>query len=199
MDNWCKWDSDRHGIMGFGYYISQHGSCYFKVGENTVSQIGAHYCAPPQNWIANVKGNMTKLYAAAGITISSINIPANGSFLQIAKTCHDYLKVNNYYYSSAENKRRGYAYDNEDSTGSCIPKPYEGEGNYIDCSAYVTWVLYEYGYKELKGWQLTVPYVSQFCIKNGFQQININNIQPGDILINGRSHTEIYWRRRKNT
>lgn len=67
QDRWCKWETDADGIMGLGYYISQHSSCYFSQGEYTVSSIGSHYCAPPENWIENVKTWMYKMYVAAGI------------------------------------------------------------------------------------------------------------------------------------
>lgn len=70
QSSWCKWDTDAHGIMGFGYYISKHTSCYFSQGEYTVSEIGSHYCDPPDNWIKEVNDSMTQLYSAAGITIS---------------------------------------------------------------------------------------------------------------------------------
>lgn len=68
QDRWCKWDTDAHGIMGLGYYISQHPSCYFSQGEYTVSAIGSHYCVPSDDWIINVKDFMTQLYKAAGYT-----------------------------------------------------------------------------------------------------------------------------------
>lgn len=71
QDRWCKWDTDAHGIMGLGYYISQHSSCYFSQGEYTVSAIGSHYCAPPDNWIKNVKLYMNRMYVAAGIGYNS--------------------------------------------------------------------------------------------------------------------------------
>lgn len=74
QSSWCKWDTDVHGIMGFGYYISQHSSLYFSQGEYTVSAIGSHYCVPPDDWITGVQGYMTDLYEAAGITISSFSI-----------------------------------------------------------------------------------------------------------------------------
>lgn len=74
QSSWCKWDTDAHGIMGFGYYISQHTSCYFSQGEYTVSEIGSHYCDLPDAWINDVKTYMTQLYSAAGITISAADV-----------------------------------------------------------------------------------------------------------------------------
>lgn len=69
QSSWCKWDTDAHGIMGFGYYISKHTSCYFSQGEYTVSEIGSHYCVPPDNWIVSVNQYMTDMYSAAGINV----------------------------------------------------------------------------------------------------------------------------------
>ena len=173
MDSWCKWDSDRNGIMGFGYYISQHSSCYFSQGEYTVSAIGAHYCAPPDNWIKGVKGFMTQLYAAAGVS-QSLNF--NGDFLQVARTCHKYFEDNKFTYSDS---------------GSSIPYP--NGTTYTDCSAYVTWVLYEYGYTELGGHQKVSSWYSnqENWKAYGWQKINIDDIQAGDI-VSMDGHVEIY-------
>ena len=165
--------SDRNGIMGFGYYISQHSSCYFSQGEYTVSAIGAHYCAPPDNWIKGVKGFMTQLYAAAGVS-QSLNF--NGDFLQVARTCHKYFEDNKFTYSDS---------------GSSIPYP--NGTTYTDCSAYVTWVLYEYGYTELGGHQKVSSWYSnqENWKAYGWQKINIDDIQAGDI-VSMDGHVEIY-------
>lgn len=118
----------------------------------------------------------------------------NGSFLQIAEQCHEYLRVNNYYYSSSANKSANKYVNDNDSTGSSIPKPAKGEGNYIDCSAYVCWVLYEYGYKEFAGWQKTCPYFIENksqLEKKGWKYKNATQAVAGDIIVR-RSHMEIY-------
>lgn len=72
---WCKWDTDAHGIMGLGYYISQHGSCYFSQGEYTVSEIGSHYCDPPEEWIKGIKSYMYDMYRAAGFELDLSGTP----------------------------------------------------------------------------------------------------------------------------
>ena len=172
MDRWCKWDSDRNGIMGFGYYISQHKSFYFSQGEYTVSAIGSHYCDPPDNWIVAVKGFMTQLYTAAGIRQS---IEFNGDFLDAARVCHKYFEDNKFTYVQ----------------GNEIPYP--NGTTHTDCSAYVTWALYEYGYEELGGHQKTSGwYRNEDNWKGyGWQKINIDDVQPGDI-ISMDGHVEIY-------
>lgn len=80
--------------------------------------------------------------------------------------------------------------------GTSIPP----SGRTIDCSAYVSWVLYEYGYTEFEGRQHTT---NDFMSKNfnqvyGWQEISIgsgqnpiNQLQPGDIFVrygNGTHH-----------
>ena len=64
-------------------------------------------------------------------------------------------------------------------------------GNKIDCSAYVTWILYEAGYSQFGGKQLkTKDFMLYDWTKLGATVINvkageniINKLQPGDILV----------------
>ena len=123
----------------------------------------------------------------------------NGTFIEIAKQCHDYIRVNNYYYSSDSHKKAGGCNCGGTkcgtSTGSSIPKPAKGEGNYIDCSSYVTWVLYEYGYTEFAGWQKVCrDYInnkSTYESKYGWVYKSATQAQAGDIVVNSK-HMEIY-------
>lgn len=120
----------------------------------------------------------------------------NGDLVSIAEQCHEYLRINNYYYSSPANKNAGhYVYD-QSSTGSSVPKPAQGEGTWVDCSSYVSWVLYEYGYKkEFGGWQ----HVASTFINNksryerdfGWVYKSPSQAQAGDIIVRS-DHIEIY-------
>ena len=123
--------------------------------------------------------------------IIRLNGGSGGEFLDVAKQCHDYLDQNNYYYSSAANISAGRYVSDGESQGSHIPKPYEGEGNYIDCSAYVTWVLYEYGYTDLAGWQMGSGDVGGYIVRHGGKRKSVSEVEPGDVLVKS-GHTEIY-------
>lgn len=123
----------------------------------------------------------------------SINIAGNASFLEVAKICHDYLAENQYFYSSQANKQANRYINDGVSAGRNIPVQ-EGESiKYIDCSAYVTWVLYKYGYTELKGWQKTSSWFMTNCITTypSWKKVSITEAQPGDILAKN-GHVEIY-------
>lgn len=69
--------------------------------------------------------------------------------------------------------------------GTSIPP----SGSQIDCSAFVTWVLYKYGYTEFAGWQKTTAnyYNDNWTAQFGWtviDQINsIDDLQPGDIVV----------------
>lgn len=115
-----------------------------------------------------------------GKTLASFD---NSDFLQLAIEIHDYIRINNFYYGN----------------GSAIPIP-AGQ-QYIDCSAYVSWVLYDYGYQELfqnnGNWQYIV---STFRDKQSYLESTYgwvykdpSQAQPGDLLIyDNWGHIEIY-------
>lgn len=169
---WRKYSSFNEATRDFGDLIA-NGDYYVQAGKTTVKQIAPTYCN--ERWGTSIISIMADFYEKAGI---SINKFGNEEFVQVAKSCHDYLKENNYYYVQ----------------GSNIPKPYEGEENYIDCSAYVTWVLYEYGYTELAGWQKRSEwFVNENNWQNyGWEKIEISKAMPGDIVVRD-GHVEIYY------
>ncbi len=116
---------------------------------------------------------MKAFYKAAGVETSVVS--GNGDMLKTAKECHDYFKKNNFYYVQ----------------GNEIPYP--NKTKYTDCSAYVTWVLYEYGYTEFKGHQKTSEWFMDESNwkKYGWKKVNLKDAEPGDIIaMNG--HVEIY-------
>lgn len=94
--------------------------------------------------------------------------PSGGEFLQIASE------------TWAEVCSRFTTYG-----GTSIPPA----GPQIDCSSFVTWVLYKYGYTEFGGWQKTTAnyYDDNWTSQFGWTvipQINsIDDLQPGDIVV----------------
>ena len=105
------------------------------------------------------------------------NSGASGDFLSVAKTC--WLQVCN--------KFTTYG-------GTRIPPT----GTTIDCSAYVSWVLYEYGYSDFKGGQNTAYtfYTTNWKSKYGWEEISVgsgqnpyNKLQSGDIFVRYGSGT----------
>lgn len=99
---------------------------------------------------------------------------ANSSLIvQKAKECHDYLRLNGYKYVQAG-----------------VNIPISSSVKTIDCSSYVSWVLYEAGFKEFAGYQKT----SSYFLKNpmNWEKItSIDKLQPGDILVY-TGHVQIY-------
>lgn len=71
-------------------------------------------------------------------------------------------------------------------------------GPTIDCSSYVSWVLYEYGYTEFAGGQANTQifYETDWTAKYGWEQISVGSgenpidiLQPGDLFVRYGSGT----------
>ena len=94
-----------------------------------------------------------------------------GSVVEAAVQCHAYLRNNGFTYAQ---------------TGNNIP--ITGTGGHIDCSSYVSWVLYEAGFTEFEGYQKT----SSVFTSNpwGWEEVSVSEAQPGDILTYS-GHVEI--------
>lgn len=115
------------------------------------------------------------------------NTLLNGDILEVAKQLHDYVRDNRFTYGSHYNIK---------DLGSGT------ESKVIDCSAYVSWVLYELGYQEFGTQKSSSWFKSngqKLCDKYGWQMItpvNSSTLQPGDILVvyesGGSHHVEIY-------
>lgn len=90
--------------------------------------------------------------------------------------CHEYLRTNGYKYALV---------------GIEIPDGVTN-GKTIDCSSYVTWVLYCTGYENLKGHQQTSYTFNQNPWK--WEEVSVEDAAPGDILVYQSSsiqHVEI--------
>ena len=113
--------------------------------------------------------NFTNLILRDGNTASGQGL------LGVAKTCHDYLADNGYTY--AYGAGHGEVFPNIESIRS------------IDCSAYVSWVLYKAGYEDIgpQSSSTLIDYANQ----KGWDIIHsINDLKPGDIIIYS-GHTNI--------
>lgn len=118
---------------------------------------------------------------------SSDNIDTS-SFLATAKSCHDYVRENNYWYPSQANLSAGkFVSDGTSVTHKFPTKGEPASKRYIDCSAYVSWVLKEYGYK------MSAPYTASGLLSNPLhlKEVSTNNVKAGDILVRN-GHTEIF-------
>lgn len=106
---------------------------------------------------------------------------SSGSFesddiVENAIKCHEYLRTNGYTYAMV---------------GIEIPDGVTN-GKTIDCSSYVTWVLYCTGYENLKGHQQTSYTFNQNPWK--WEEVSVEDAVPGDILVYQSSsiqHVEI--------
>lgn len=159
------------------------GSIYFGAGKYTVKDISDPYCVPPEDWEQAVTAEMTELMNVVGIQIPTMSVGGNGGeILAVAQKCIEQVV--------------GYKY----TGGSTIPLTTSGK-NTCDCSSFVSWVLYEWGYKaEFGGIQHSSGDIGPAMMSLGGQKIpaDISQIQPGDILVRsnidhpGDGHVEIY-------
>ena len=94
-----------------------------------------------------------------------------GNIVEKAVECHRYLRTNGYYYAQAG-----------------VNIPITGSGRTIDCSSFVSWVLYEAGFEEMEGYQQTS--YTFLANKWGWQELSVSDAQPGDLLVYS-AHVEI--------
>jgi len=115
--------------------------------------------------------------------------------VKIAQGLHDFIRNNNYAYSCVDNVNNNYSNECE-----CNGASHFGKNNFdafddikcIDCSAYVSWVLNQYLGDELfstRWWSGNFGDESYWPA--GWEKININDIQAGDILWKS-GHVGIY-------
>lgn len=199
LDNWFNIKNSDGNYIDYGsagesieafYDLIANGKYYFQAGNNTINTIGHIYCPndPPKyptqgdDWVKFVTSQMMDMYSAIGIAVTPSGNA--GQFLTIAQNCHDYVR------------KAGYTYS---ASGRNIPI-IEGETpKTIDCSAYVSWVLYEFGYSDLAGHQKTTKTLEPYLSRRGWQKItNEGDLQPGDIVFvdsnggNDNNHVQIF-------
>lgn len=130
-------------------------------------------------------------YTAIGQTGGS-----SDSLVNIAKSLHDYIRTNNYSYSCSTNVSSGYTNQCYNCGGlSAFEKNTFEQFNSIrciDCSAYVSWVLNTYLGDTVFSTRWASPnFGNQSKWPSTWKKININDIQPGDILWKS-GHVGIY-------
>ena len=182
--SWKSYSSFSEAIEDFGKNIATK-DCYFAGNNITVKQIGKSYCS--DSWSNKVILIMKNLYSQIGISLDDYiekgeEDETNGdgtnitgtTLLEIAKQCHEYI---------AEHKFV-YGYNNK--------IPYPNDTKHIDCSAYVCWVLYEYGYTEFEGLQKTTAWFMGNGPSNmGWTILKANEAKAGDLLVKS-GHMEIF-------
>ena len=140
---------------------------------------------------------------------ADIDFSTSSSFTEMAKACHEYLRLNNYYYSSAANKAAGNYVQDGTSTGGQVQivQGAPQSERYTDCSAYVTWILIQTGHlpsTTTSQWNSTMLYnkgdeldgitsktFSDNNTMKSFFENDVNTSTAGYILVK-KGHTEIY-------
>jgi cell wall-associated NlpC family hydrolase len=146
--------------------------------------------------------NTTSIINSNGLPSFNRN---TSSLIQIIKNCKAYYAKNNFYYSIANGVR---------SIPADISTNYSGK-YYVDCSSFVTWVLYEYAnannntkMKNYFSYQRNSATFASIGASGGNEflsvvsskgnnNVNLSLAQPGDILVfsnNGKTvgHVGIY-------
>lgn len=118
------------------------------------------------------------------IALPNVETSETRTFLEVAKERHDYINNNNYTYVN----------------GTTIPAD-ASRNRGIDCSAYVSDVIYWYGYYNgyqkyvdtFKGWQhVSSWFMSKSNVESmGWKQLDISQVQAGDLIVKS-GHIEIY-------
>lgn len=155
------------------YYVTYAGTTSSSTSSNNSSS---------SNNNSSSNGTSSSSSASSG-NGSSGN--GNSSFLQTAIDCHAYLRENGYQYSQ----------------GRAMPVVKGESEKRIDCSAYVSWCLYEYGLYDGE-WQLTAGDSMANFGKANLETVfegsansvsELPELQPGDIILESGHHTQIFY------
>lgn len=128
-----------------------------------------------QKWNQTQPKVIEKTSNFTNLILKDVNTISGQGLIGVAKTCHDYLANNQYEYQLGGG--HGGEFPNIESIRT------------IDCSAYVSWVLYKAGYEDI-GPQSSRT-LRNYATQKGWDIIeSVNELKPGDIVIyNG--HTNI--------
>lgn len=150
--------------------------------KNT-KEVSRHY----QRWIRGTSKVIEKTSNFTNLILRDSNIANGQGLVEVAKRCHDAI---------AQSGRFSYG-----ATSGGIPIDVNTDTT-VDCSGYVSWVLYEAGYKDMAGGQHNTnnDSLGAYGKDKGWEVItNINELQPGDICFwggtldgNNPYHVNIY-------
>ena len=144
-----------------------------------------------KRWVKGSNKVIEKTDRFINLILRKGSILGGEGLVEIAKNCHDYLSENNYWYPSAANMAAGGYVSDGSPTTHKFPEEGEAESKrYVDCSAYVSWVLQKAGYDMgLK----SAAAIGEWGKQQGWDEIdNVSDLQAGDICIwNGGGHTNI--------
>ena len=156
-------------------------SAYAYIGDGHTLKEQADYAA---NYVDSLIKCATQIYGEGALTGGN---STGGEFVAVAERLWKKICNGNYSYG-----------------GSSIPCT----GSTVDCSSYVSWVLYEYGYTEFRGGQhCTQDFKNtNWSAKYGWTEINVgagqnpyNSIEPGDIFVrdpgNNKGHVTLVVRK----
>ena len=172
------------------YQIRSNSWAYVKY-NNTLGYISAKYLSNTQIQSTSTPGTTTSELP--------VFIRSSNNLLTIIKNCKNYYAKNNFYYSLANGVR---------SIPADQSKTYSGK-RYVDCSSFVTWVLYEYA--KSNNHTDMMNYFSYQRNSATFASIGANggnaylttvsslsNARPGDILVTA-GHVEFFSSYTKNS
>lgn len=139
-----------------------------------------------QNWKKGKTQVIEKTDNFINLILRDTTLANASGLISVAKTCHDYLAENEYWYPSQANLDAGaYVSDGDPVTHRF---PTEGEGpseRYVDCSAYVSWVLLKAGY-DIDCKSTHNNSLGAFGQEKGWEVIdNVESLEPGDICFWG--------------
>jgi len=163
------------GLKGFVQSYNQYGNTeelYENLLKNPTTSNGK--VAPGLVRRRKEEWNLfhTGYYANTNSYYTELSGKYANAILEKSKQCHDYLRTNKYKYAQAG-----------------ISVPITSAVKTVDCSSFVSWVLYEAGFTEFAGYQKTSSYFRKNPMN--WQKISKENLQAGDILVY-IGHVEIY-------
>ena len=140
---WNVYNSYGHAFQEFSALIAE-GKYYFTQGKYTIAEIGATYCPPGDSWTSQVSSIVMEIMQYYTGNWSSLplqiifNVGSNADLVEAMKNCMDYLNLHKNTFKYGYSVSVPPYSNNSTSTQWGSPRCSE-----MDCSAYVSWVIYE--------------------------------------------------------